>query len=168
MQRILLPLVLVSFLALGWWLAPYLQQQLRGADRVTELPGADCRQTQTDGMLVNQWPCLATVDTEAQLTLSLDPADTPPLTVLTVQLRYQGAQRPDDLQLRFEGDDMYMGETPVFLKRSEFDPDLWEGNSSLAICTRERMTWRATVSLYQGKDVFEVPFRFDAVMPKLR
>ena len=63
---------------------------------------------------------------------------------------------------------MYMGETPVFLTRSEFDPDLWEGNSSLAICTRERMTWRATVGLYQGKDVIEVPFRFDAVMPKLR
>lgn len=165
MQRAVLPVVLISFLALGWWLAPYLQQQLRGAEAVTLLDGADCRQTDSNGIIHNQWPCSATLQDGSQLSLTLDPANTPPLAVLNIQLHYQGNALPDEMRLRFEGDDMYMGETPVFLKRSEFDPTLWEGNGSLAICTRERMTWRATASLYQGSNVIEVPFRFDAVAP---
>ncbi|MGA1562164.1 MAG: hypothetical protein ACO376_04195 [Gammaproteobacteria bacterium] len=163
MQRILLPIVVLSFLALGWWLAPQLQQHLRGAESITELPGADCRITHADGTIINQWPCTANVNDTTQVTLTLDPADTPPLAVLTIQLRVEGLDETGTPELRFEGDDMYMGETPVFLKRSEFDSELWEGNSSLAICTRERMTWRATVSLSQSGDVTEIPFRFDAV-----
>ncbi len=165
MKRIALPLVLLSALALGWVLAPYVQQQLRGTEQVTLLEGADCRHTHTDGTRSNQWPCLATVKNGDTLSLTLDPANTPPLAVLSIQVRYQGHTLPDEVQLRFEGDDMYMGETPVFLKRSEFDPQQWKGNGSLAICTRERMTWRATAALYYESEVFEVPFRFDAVAP---
>jgi hypothetical protein len=165
MPRLTLPALLIGFVALGWWLAPYLQQQLRGAEAVSLLDGADCRQTDADGAIHNQWPCSSAVSNGDQLTLTLGPANTPPLAVLAIQLRYQGNALPDDMRLRFEGEDMYMGETPVFLKRSEFDPTLWEGNGSLAICTRERMTWRATASLYQGSNVIEVPFRFDAVAP---
>jgi len=165
MQRAALPVVLISFLALGWWLAPYLQQQLRGAETVTLLDGADCRQTDSNGIIHNQWPCSATLQDGSQLSLTLDPANTPPLAVLNIQLHYQGNALPDEMRLRFEGDDMYMGETPVFLKHSEFDPQRWEGNGSLAICTRERMAWRATVSLHYPSEVFEIPFRFDAVAP---
>jgi hypothetical protein len=165
MQRFVLPIVLISFLALGWWLAPYLQQKLRGVEQITQLQGADCRQTQADGEITNQWPCHATLNDRDGLTLTLDPANTPPLAVLSIQLHYQGSTAPEEIHLRFEGDDMYMGETPVFLKRSEFDPQHWEGNGSLAICTRERMTWRATASLYYPAEVIEVPFRFDAVAP---
>ncbi len=165
LRRILIPILLIALLTLGWSVAPHLQQALRGATSLESLAAIDCRTTDPNQTPYNRWPCIGQLKDGAQLQLSIAPAHTPPLTPLQIHIRYQGNNPPEELQLRFEGDDMYMGETPVFLSRSAVDPRRWEGSSSLAICTRKQMTWRATASLYWGKDVLELPFRFEARTP---
>jgi hypothetical protein len=89
----------------------------------------------------NQGPCIRNV-TGINIELLLTPFGAPSEKPLTVSLT--SSEKIEDLKVRIEGRDMFMGVIPVNL--SKVGENLYNGSLIYGSCSTDYMVWRAFVS----------------------
>ena len=75
---------------------------------------------------------------------------------LTADTELPGVNR---VWVDLQGADMYMGVNQFEMKETE---GLWQGQTELAVCTTDTMTWLATVIFETESEQEIVELRFDA------
>jgi len=95
-------------------------------------------------------------DIEYQFTLGPMPARSLNKMTLTADTELPGVNR---VWVDLQGADMYMGVNQFEMKETE---GLWQGQTQLAVCTTDTMTWLATVIFETDSEQEIVELRFDA------
>ena len=120
-----------------------------------QAPSVSCDFTQ--GACVNQF----NLDGQTiHITLNLSPGELPIAKPLTVEANVNGYPF-QSAEIDISGINMYMGYNRQPLKK--ISVGTLTGETLLAFCTEQKMTWKATLILHQKKQSLEVPFEFKTV-----
>lgn len=146
--------ILIGLTALG------LIALLLGRDVLEEMQQADSVRIPPLPCDLHTGACIASRGNQ-QLQLRMTPGPLESLKPLEVEVRLQHL---DARQVMFDlqGVEMYMGLNQIHLVQDEERPDIWRGNTELAVCTTGEMTWRASVYVDTPDNLYSTTFDFDA------
>jgi hypothetical protein len=146
--------ILIGLTALG------LIALLLGRDVLQEMQQADSVRIPPLPCDLHTGACIASRGNQ-QLQLRITPGPLESLKPLEVEVRLQHL---DARQVMFDlqGVEMYMGLNQIHLVQDEERPDIWRGNTELAVCTTGEMTWRASVYVDTPDNLYSTTFDFDA------
>ncbi|WP_156948296.1 hypothetical protein [Marinobacterium jannaschii] len=98
---------------------------------------------------------------DRRLLLAITPGPIKSMQPLEVSVELKGWSA-DMIALSLSGKDMYMGLNQIELKPDSDDPNIWRGQTQLAVCVTGEMIWQAKVSALKGQGVHEAVFEFAA------
>ncbi len=106
--------------------------------------------------------CRSTLPGGGTVGLAITPLPIPVMERLALEVDVQGLEATR-VEVDFAGIDMNMGFNRFVLKhRGE---GRFSGPGVLPVCTRDRMSWQATVYATTERGMVAVPFRFETVRP---
>lgn len=124
----------------------------------TEFPAHKASSTQCD---FSQGACINAFNLDGQpvqITLNLTPKALPIAKPLVAEINVNGYPFSTG-EIDISGVNMYMGFNRQPLKK--VSSGTLTGETMLAFCTENKMTWKATVILKKDKESLEVPFEFE-------
>ena len=113
------------------------------------MPNCDLRQSDCTAILP---------EGQGKIRFGIQPRSLPVLRPLALVAQVDGLT-PLSVSVDFAGTDMNMGYNRVSLHPA--GEGLWQGEVTLPVCVRNRMTWEARVLLQSPAGLMAAPFRFD-------
>lgn len=107
-----------------------------------------------DGCDLRQSACTARFADGVEITLAVDPPHAPAVTPLSFQVDVHGPLVPTHIKLLSL--DMWMGEVSIPLSPASDAQGRWYGETTLPVCTADRMQWRAHVAVGDRLALFDL------------
>ena len=108
---------------------------------------------------LRQGDCTAILpEGQGKIRFGIQPRSLPVLRPLALVAQVDGLT-PLSMAVDFAGTDMNMGYNRVSLQ--PVGDGLWQGEATLPVCVRNRMTWEVRVLLQTQAGLMAAPFRFD-------
>ena len=102
--------------------------------------------------------CLAASTSFGLIALSIEPVSLPAMQPLSLTVNVPD-RRVEFVKLQFVGRDMNMGLQPVTLIQNADNPDLWQGEGVISLCTVDAdMVWLARVTVMASGKPYVVEF----------
>ncbi len=118
---------------------------------------------------LHEQACSVTLPNREIVSLEFSPRPIPQLKPFQITLKTQNtASQPENIQIRFEGEEMYMGflQFPLKPKKTtqlENREYQFSGTGVLSICTLKKMVWIAFLEMEMNGIRYEIPFRFETI-----
>ena len=157
-KKLLIPVITVLAVLAGLVLVLYLPSQLQ-----TEL------QTGTQGTFVmpadsacslNNGQCASRFE-DKQIALEIKSETIRSATPMIFEVKLDNMEA-DQVMLDLKGKEMFMGLNQVMLKQIAVQPNIWQGEVTLAVCTTGEMTWITSVITETNGQITQADFEFKA------
>lgn len=105
-------------------------------------------------------PCQAVADSGETVEFSIIPTEIPLLKPLDLTVRLHSL-KAEAVNIVFTGVDVDMGRIVYSLQST--DGIIYTGRASLSVCSRQKMTWQALVTIKTKNSEIGIPFRFGTI-----
>lgn len=157
-KKLLLPVITVLAVLAGLMLVLYLPSQLQ-TELQTEAQGTVVMPADSSCSLNNGQCASRFEDKQIALEIKSETIRSATPMVFEVKLDNMAA---DQVMLDLKGKEMFMGLNQVMLKQVAGQPNLWQGEVTLAVCTTGEMEWISSVVTEKAGVKTQADFSFMA------
>ena len=153
-KKSVLPFISIAAVLIGLGLVLYLPGLIQTDNQVSalKLTNPDCS--------LNNGECVAKLD-QHEIALEIKSETIRSATPMLFEVTLNNI-KADQVMLDLKGKEMFMGLNQVMLTPVADDPNRWQGEVTLAVCTTGEMVWVSSVVLEKGGQKTQADFEFTA------